>query len=530
MSLATAVSGELLVWGTIAIVLVSVFVSRGIFRWLEPQNTDRDGYAHFTLISDIRDANHRIPRRPSGIVTEGSYRYPFLMHWLLSFLPQPSVHTLDRYFSPIMDLLFAGMFVALIPAGLLSPAQTGLALLVFLATPEFMRPDLSHGIGISARKPGLLVTTLSLLSFSMWIETRSGVLLVGAILFGALIYLTSKFSLQAFVAASLALSIGGKPTALGVAVAAFMAAVVLSAGQYGYVLAGHVRHAVEYALELQYTHLPPVTTPDEVFKDLQEAGSFVDVARIIHLTPWLNALVNNPFVFAVAGTYGLLYTTGAPLPIPGGFHYWIAGTFTAFALTSIPPFRFLGQAERYLEYGFLPSIVLVAHAWTVFGMIYLLGIVALVVAGAAVIAGYVWLFYLPRVRKSDDEAWDEFLDGLRRYEPGTVVLQPSNKGREVNYRTDHKVVDFMLNGGSPGVKSERKRLMPERYGHVTDDAAYLADRYDPDWVVFDLGDDVAGLVPPDEPPDLKVGDYELYAFEKFGRSTLDGTRDGEDRI
>jgi hypothetical protein len=498
-------------WLVVITIFLAIFASRSVYRILQPQGADRDAYGHFFFISDIRKNGHRIPLKPSGIVTTGSYRYPFLVHWLLSFLPQRHVHTLDRYFSPLMDVAFGLIFILMVPIEVLTQHEMVICLILLLTTPEFVRPDRSHGMGLSARKPGLILTTLGLFLASTWAVSEQWLTLMVAVSVISLIFLTSKFSVQALLWIGIILAIAIDVSIAGIVFAGFILAISVSGGAYGRMFMGHLRHLKEYAQELQYSHLDSVTTPLQFVHSLADVSSPRELMQVIYQTEWMSAIANNPHVLLVGGTYAAVAFTGSLPPVPESFHYWIFGGLTAFILTSLPHLRFLGQAERYLEYLFFPSAVLISRSGVLFGQWYLVLIGIVAVIGGITILGYV-LAFTSRDGRTDDD-WHQFIELLKDYDSGVVVVQPSTKGREIAYKTSHAVVDFLLNGGSPGVSEERKRLMPERYTHVTDDVEWLRYQYDPRWVIFDLNGDFNGLHPPTDQPVERVDGYELYSFD-----------------
>jgi hypothetical protein len=181
---------------------------------------------------------------------------------------------------------------------------------------------------------------------------------------------------------------------------------------------------------------------------------------------------------------------------------------------------FLGEPERYLEYIFLPSGVLIAKGWGVLGAEYKLVVVALHLMSLIIILVYIWgfknIFFNP-------ERWEKFydiLEDLKDEEPGTVVAQPCYVGKMTAWRSDHEVVETIGNQASTQEAIEElNRLFPEIYGYVTEDVRWLEESYDPDWVVFELEKveehpDV-GLQKPDVDPTYSNESFEVYPFYIF---------------
>lgn len=496
--------------------LLALLLVRSTYVLIAPHSIDRDAYAHFLCAADVRNNGHRLPERPSSVVTTGGYGYPFFMHWVLSFLPPEWLPRLDRFFSPLADLSFAALLLATVPLGMLSPVESLVALWLFVLTPQFVRPDMPNAIGTSTRKPGLVLTTLSVLATTFWLAGSSPLVLVGAIVSGALVFLTSKFSVQAYAFVLVGFATLIDPVGVVVLAAAFVTAVVLSAGAYLPVFRGHLDHLYEYATVKQYKLAPVQSSLRERVAAIDDlAGLF----RAAYHNRVIRPLVNAPF--AIAALALMVLEFGGPrIDLPTGFRSWILVCLVAFVVTSLPHLRFLGKAERYLEYAFLPSAVYLARGLTQLGsgVETLLG--GTLLAGASVIGLYAWTYTRLFHSRGTEAAWRDVLDRMGDLAPGTVVVQPFWRARHLAWATDHSVVDFVLNEGrTPGTESDR--LCPREYAFVTADVDWLAETYDPDWVVFErdrLADlSESDLPPPDTAPVYENEEFSVYAFEDLGR-------------
>lgn len=488
--------------------LVSLFVSRSVYRLLDPDGTGRDGYAHLMYARDIRRANHRLPDRPSDVATGGQYSYPFLMHWLLSFLSDEGAETADRYFSGVLDVLFALVVITLVPAGVLTGTQAILVLLLLLATPEFMS-IMAHGTGVSGRKPGLLFMTASLLATYLYVTTGVLVTVVLSVLFGAAVFLTSKFGLQAYFFVSLGLAVAVTPVAMLLFAVSLVAAVVLSRGAYVGVLTGHLTHLANYATSFQFKNSVPK------FRDLLSGPtrpSLRTALLSIHRSP-IAGIAYNPFLILV---FLFSFVSKGPVLFDGSFFsVWLLSGIGAFLVTSVPPFQFLGEGRRYLEYVFLPAGVLLAQdaVWTGHLREVTVGVIVL-----GIVTEVVFVFVYARFRTSPESKRQtaEVVEFLRSVPTGTIIIQPSHQSREFAYKTPHDVLTFVMNQGT--VPEESAKLFPDRHTYVTDDLAYLREEYDPDFVVFDttrVSDDDPGLLPPSMDPIFENGRFAVYRFTKI---------------
>lgn len=510
-----------------AFLLVLIFLTRSLYRFINPHDIGRDAYGHLCLTRDIRDAGHRIPERPSKAATEGKYLYPLLIHWLLSFLPTRRVKTVERYFSGLMDVALASLILLLGFTGVLDSTEVLVALAIFLATPEFMRPNLSHGLGLSGRKPGLFFVTVCFLALSAWIATGSSLDPMGVGLFSlsvlaaAAVIMSSKFGLQAMFFISLGFLLL-TPLSIMVVVAGALVAGVATKG-FGFdLIRGHLVFLYDYATRKQF-QIEEADPSVKLFVDPREVGSLRDLMEQIYESNLARPIMNNLFMVGVAAAYWYSYSSGDFPALPPGFHLWIAAGVGAFVLTSLPYLRFLGQAERYLEYVYLPALVLLARAWNLHGMEYRLVLTLVFLGGIVTIPVYIWAYRNEFYDPEDSRCFTEVLERLDKEDRGTVLVQPIWKGRAVAYETPHDVVDQILNGGSTEESTEQlDRLYEDSYGYLTDSLEWLEEEFEPDWVLFDLSQleehPEDSVEPPDTEPVFSNDRYALYRFE----SLLDG--------
>lgn len=523
------VAGMLVSLVGIFVVLVALFLGRSTYRLLAPHNIDGDAYDFLLQIEDIRKAGHRRPDKPSQVVTSGVYAYPYFLLWVLSFLPEPALERVERYFSGISDLVFAGLILSLVPLDILTVQQTLPGLVVFLFSPQFMRPNFSHANGLSGRKPGLFLASASLLGLVLATIGGELAFFAVAIVVAAAMMLTSKFSLQAWFFVVLGFGVLVDPLALVVIPAALVLAVVGSRGRYWHILRGHLSHVQDYAKTKQYKRFDhSFPNPIRWALALLRADTWRDRMEIVYETRWLRILVDTPYIPVTILVYGLAVREGVSLGVPLGIHVWMGILIACFVLISMPHLLFLGEAERYLEYALLPAVVLIGTGFQAFPTMVLALVAVAAGAGLVVQGVYVWayrnIFYEPDRQQQGDEV----LDALCDLDTGVVLVQPAFFARTIAYETPHKVVE-RLGGNSQSTERasrEINRLFPETYDFVTDDIAWLEETYSPDWVVIDREklaeeapdgrlSEAPGLAPPEDLPIWENDQFAIYPFKAF---------------
>jgi hypothetical protein len=177
----------------------------------------------------------------------------------------------------------------------------------------------------------------------------------------------------------------------------------------------------------------------------------------------------------------------------------------------------MGEAERYLEFVFLPSVVALVKTFSELGGLYRVVVYGTVATGLITVPVYIWAFRNEFYNGDREKCLDEVIDALAERESGTVLLQPIWKGRKVAWETHHKVVDSIMNGNStPESVDEFSRLFPRNYGVVTGDINWLEETFDPDWVVFDRSksEDIISeeLTEPEDEPKFENEYFSVYHF------------------
>lgn len=491
-----------------------------------------DAYGHFLQIQDIKDAGHRRPDRPSKSVMSGKYAYPYFFLWIMSFINRNHYATINRYFSGISDVVFGLTFALLVPLGILKPRHLPVAVLLLIFTPQFMRPDQSHGKGFSQRKPGLILLSILFIAFLGWVQHGYTALLVVCGVLGGLVCLTSKFGFQAFIFISIGLGVFVDPMALILVPSSIVVATVMSGGRYPHILKGHLRHLYHYATTRQYQQFDhsrpePIVFLRSWYEDAAKDGVLSSTFEHVYRNPLIVSTVNNPHVLLSIGVYAIFISGGWSLPVHSGYGIWLMSGVSVTFLTSLPHLLFLGQPERYLEYVFVPSAVLILHGLDSYGFVSLFGFIGVLFGGFVIELVYVWSAVNIFASQERRECIEDLIEELKKLEQGVTVIQPNYLSRQVAWETGNEVIEDL--GGhtvaTPEARREKDRVFSEGVdGIITDDIDWLNKKYSPEWVVFDLEklseksedgdlDNAPGLGRPPTEPVYRNDRFELYRFD-----------------
>jgi hypothetical protein len=271
------------------------------------------------------------------------------------------------------------------------------------------------------------------------------------VFFGGCLFLTSKFGVQVYVFFHLVLFFTeGDPMWLLLGVGSFLAAMLISLGHFRVVASGHWEHSRYYraAIAPRFHMVRDfnrwedirnllrnfVKDPAQAAKTLLMDNSYTQLLIKHPQLPYIGYLVVFDSRFRVFD--GLMVA-------------WVGAGLLAFFLTSLKPFRFLGEADRYLEYTLVPQLLLLAGAASFRGIVPAL--LGYEVIWYAIFAGiFIFRFSQDAERLPVFREMADFIRGhsdIRRILP--IYLGEAN---QLAYETGKGILYFPAN--------YRKRLFP----------------------------------------------------------------------
>ena len=249
---------------------------------------------------------------------------------------------------------------------LAAATAVAVAFVPLLGTPLF-----NARMSLSARPVGELLVLLGFLALVGSARTgQVGLFIVGTGCF-MLALLGSKFAMQVLVGFALvSLLLFGDATLVKAVLVAIAVGAVLTRGYLLRVLWANLRYLHHYFLVVQRRHVlvkdRAVIFSLRSFRRHLGRGRRYAAARLLspdhillytllHFSPLL------PFLWVVY-RHGLSLGSWS-VPELRLYYQFGVGALVLFALTSLRPFRFLGEAERYFAYGAFPIALLVAVEW-----------------------------------------------------------------------------------------------------------------------------------------------------------------------
>lgn len=427
---------------------------------LWPVSSSDMGY-HLLLRREIRRNRMRMPGRVTTLMLDEHQTYPWFYHWVLAFVPEKWLERLPMLPSTVVDIFHSGLVFGL-AAWLapqaqpeLNPVAAGLAAgLLFGTSPAL----LAIGIGprayeVTPRPFGELLFSITIVAIGFYLIRGSAWALAAAALAAALMLLSSKFAAQVLVfCVPISALITKQWLLFLLPLAAVGAALLLSGGRYWRILAAQVAHLRLYRTRLQYEH-PSLLRRNQwrclwdaltgiVHSRFRERTLFVELLRFVEQNTYIQFFIRNVLwcgVFLLTG-FGLFPNwADAARPWELWLWSWALAPVFPFILSSLRGWRFLGEAERYPEYGLLPVCIL-----TAVGMLRLpnnLAVGLFVAYVGLTLPILVSTFLRKRVisHRDPDDTLSELVNYLKTLPPGAILLTiPSILSFAVAYRLEHQ--------------------------------------------------------------------------------------------
>lgn len=397
-------------WPEIQLIVVLVLFTRLFPRLINPEAISTDSYYHLLCAESIRQNRFRIPERIKGFCFPSPYDYPPLFHYLLALFPKDFRERNEMWVSGILDLgnvlVFFELAVRLDRLIWNSQGPAPLIMtMLFAVSPALLFAGAGpRAYQATPRVLGELCFNLSVIGAFIHLTEGGWIFAVVSIIAAALVFLSSKFSIQAMVFMFPIMGLMLKSLFLaGVPIFGFVVAVIISRGFCLKTVRGQIGHLTLFA---QWTakHYPNVLRKNR-WCDIVDLPGFLfkkpaEAYRVIFLdNSYLILLFRHPqlLLLAYVAIYGFVPAGGRDLNF---LWAWGGASLLAFGLTSLRNLLFLGEPERYVEHGVMPLYLLAAYgAWMANSFLPFCLVVSIV--SVFLYSVYVTLFV--RISETDDD-------------------------------------------------------------------------------------------------------------------------------
>lgn len=485
------------------VILALTFLLRALpgILWITGGSSDQT--YHFLCAERIRENKFKYPEKFKGFLLPGVYDYPPLFHYFLALFSRTKREQLAPFFSAIIDTIHVLviyvfiLYIAQLPefAGYIpDPSLTAcIAALLFATSPSLIY----YGFGPRAfhatpRTLGELFFTVSFFSGCVYYLQGGTWALFLSCIFAGLVFLTSKLCSQALIFFSVILALFLKSLFfMTLPIFGLIAALVLSKGHYRKVFVGWIKHSLYIRRNIQQnvSSVRFRNDPSE-FKNIISSIKEKDFREFSR--SFLKIITNNTYViFAIRNVmfFLVLYLVFKHLEVVTTNNVlfflfsWIVASLIIFFMTSLRPFLFLGEAERYIEHSVAAQVILLSVLFAfwmdylVFGLLLLYHLVFYVCNNVLI---YVLIYKLGMEnRKAKEDLFSWFISNKIN---GKKVLSIPTSYYEIQYKIDNIAVLFPPANFTLIGEDDREELF-EEYPYPNRDLEKQIKRYELDMIV-----------------------------------------------
>ncbi|MCK4518743.1 MAG: hypothetical protein KAU12_01360 [Candidatus Omnitrophica bacterium] len=314
-------------------------------------------------MADIIRKRGKLPKTMTDkYLIDGPFDYPPVFLYILSFFRKDFLEKNQWWISPFISALH-GIIVFIVTYFLTRNLLiASIAQLVYCLTPIII----IESSQLSVRTFSQLIFSLTLLTILLSAHYQKPALFLLTLFMSVILILSHKFALQALVFLCVALSVWSfNFIYISIPFLAVLIAIVVSKGYYLTVLRGHLailnfwRENIDYrfAHQIRGVKSKQNKNPDFINK----------VCNLLQRIPLLSLFGSNPFVFLLFLMFCLVEKTTAlsfAKVLPSVYDLLVVWSVSLFGaavfVILIKPIRFLGEAERYLEYSAAPTAILLS--------------------------------------------------------------------------------------------------------------------------------------------------------------------------
>lgn len=348
----------------IMFLLILTFALRLIPRYIFQLPINSDTWFHITYAEEISRNGKKVPSDFKKFLLNNEVVYPFFYHYLISFISFKNNIKLEKYYSAIIDTLFVLVSYIVIIHITQHEDIALISALLLAISPSLLKvstgPRAYQG---TPRVLGEFLVFCSILSFYFFWQDSNYLWFVLSVITGSLSLLSSKFSVQVLVLflPTIALFINSIAPII-LLIFMFIFAIIFSKDKYMTILIGHYNHLYNYAtvIKKQWKEINELNQPKDYILFFKKVFSLkiVDALKILNgKLLYLNIIYKSPelYIFAL---YILYY--GTTNEFDAFLLGWAFSGLIFFFIVSTYSFKFIGEAERYIEYSLFPIILFIS--------------------------------------------------------------------------------------------------------------------------------------------------------------------------
>jgi hypothetical protein len=327
-----------------------------------------DAWFHITMAESIRNNNFSIPKNIEGYLLPNTYSYPYFYHYLLSFLSLQQRIKYEKFYSAILDAAFIitsyFCFIYLFDKLGIDINLAFYSALLLSISPTLLKVSMGpRAFDATPRVLGELLVFGFFIGLLFFYTEKNYLAYVIGIFFGAMSLITSKFSSQVLFLFSLIMGLVLNSLAIAIApFFVFIVAIVISNERYMTIFIAQYQHLKRFSkiTKNEVESLASLNKIEEYQKFFKYLGSFqIKKAYIVFHNKliYLNFMIKDFEIFLVL-ILPLFFSYSINDNSLNFIEAWFIAGFISFIITGTHAFKFIGEADRYLEHAIFPAFVL----------------------------------------------------------------------------------------------------------------------------------------------------------------------------
>ncbi|RXJ90605.1 hypothetical protein CRV01_05480 [Arcobacter sp. CECT 8983] len=350
----------------ILILILLTIILRIIPKFIK-NRINGDTWYHFAMAESIRNNNFSIPKRIKGYLLPNLYDYPYFYHYLLSFLSLKQRIKYERIYSAVLDALFVILayfsFIYLYAKIGIDSSLAFFSALLLSISPTLLKVSMGpRAFDATPRVLGELLVFGFFIAMFFFYQEQSYLAYGIGVFFAALSLITSKFSAQVIFIFSLIIgSILNSLVIVLAPIAVFLIAIIISKERYMTILIGQYQHLKRFAKitknEVEFISSINRFEQYKLFFKYLVSFQIKKAYLVFHSKlSYLNFIIKDIEVFLVL-ILMISFNIDTSNNSLSFIYAWFAAGFMSFILTGSHAFKFIGEADRYLEYAIFPTFV-----------------------------------------------------------------------------------------------------------------------------------------------------------------------------
>jgi len=344
------------------VIFIFTLLFRSMIRIILPKLIDYDTYFHIFLINYIRKNGTSNFIDENKLVMKASFDYPWLLHWILSKIPKKIDSYVERFFNPLLDSLFSIIIFLILYNSTLDIEKSFYGVLIYIFTPITFSL-LSTGPRVKSLTPrlfGEIMGSLVFISEYYYLLNDNNLFLFSSIIFASFVFLSSKFALQTLIFMNIILSLLFLNIYfIIVIICGFLIALAFSRGKVIFLLRQQFNHLIWYFKNNLKGNTPVGNRNNYTFLyELLKSRNIKKIVNYFFTNNTLSIVILKFPIYLISVYISINNLLNNNLNI---LDYFIFASLIIFILTSMRLFLFLGEAERYLNFIIIFSILTIIN-------------------------------------------------------------------------------------------------------------------------------------------------------------------------